>query len=45
MVRWAGTNTGCPNHINYPINLEPATVSKTHAWCVSAERSERGEGE
>ncbi|CBJ31670.1 conserved unknown protein [Ectocarpus siliculosus] len=26
MVRWTGTNTGCPNHVNWPINPNPGLV-------------------
>ena len=27
MVRWTGSNTGCPNHVNWPINPNPSAVS------------------
>ena len=28
MVRWAGSNTGCPNHVNWPLNPNPSGVSR-----------------
>lgn len=27
MVRWTGSNTGCPNHVNWPLNPNPSAVS------------------
>ena len=38
MVRWAGSNTGCPNHVNWALNPNSAAVSRSCGFVVFEDR-------
>ena len=45
MMRWTLSNTGCPNHVNWGINPNPAAVSRSFGFVMLRDRSIRGRRE